>query len=949
MERRRLPRTCARCSSAPTGRATRGPWSTSSATTVDAHGDAAAIDDGAVVPDLPRAGRRGRTRCAAGSRAAGVGAGDRVGVRIAVRHRRALRRDPGRPGRRRGLRPGRRRRPGRAGPAGLRRGRRRAPSLGDGPAIDAARRRPRRRRAAAARPRRRRLDHLHLRLHRHAQGRRGHATARAAAFVDAEAGCSCRTSRSGPGDRVLAGLSVAFDASCEEMWLAWRARRLPGARRRASLVRSGMDLGPGWSASDITVVSTVPTLAALWPAEALDERPAADLRRRGLPARAGRSGWPSTGREVWNTYGPTEATVVACAAPLTGDGPVRIGLPLDGWDLAVVDAAGEPVAEGESRRADHRRRRPGPLPRPGEGRREVRAAADARLGARLPQRRPGPRRRRGAGLPRPRRRPGQARRPADRAGRGRRGAAGAARASPARPRRCARTAAGNQLLVGYVVARRRRRARPRPPCARLRADAARRAGAAAGAGRRRCRRATSGKVDRDALPWPLPSGAADGGRRRAAAPAPTAWLAEQWTGGARASPVAGPRRRLLRPRRRQPRRRPAGRRGCATRYPGGHRRRHLRAPDAAATLAAALDELGAPRRRAEPRRSRPTPRRDPGRSRPLLAVPLLTAGRAALAGLARGAGATLAAPLGGCAWAADACPWWWSLLGWLLLVSPPGRMAIAAVGARLLLRGVGPGSYPRGGAVHLRLWLAERLADAAGATNLAGAPWITVLRAGARRARSAGTSTCTRCRRSPACSSSAGAAAVEPEVDLVRHWLDGDVLHVGADPGRRRRHASARAARCCPGARVGQRRRGRAGLGGRRRGARRAAAGPGRPPRGRRAARAAWPRPARRRARRAGWRPTALTAVAARRCCPLVAALAGAARGRLGVRGAATAADAAARRAAAGCRSAAAVAGSAVLRAARRWSACGCSASGCARATTRCAAGSAGRSGPPSG
>ena len=53
------------------------------------------------------------------------------------------------------------------------------------------------------------------------------------------------------------------------------------------------------------------------------------------------------GREVWNTYGPTEATVVACAAPLGGPGPVRIGLPLDGWDLAVVDADGCPVAEGE--------------------------------------------------------------------------------------------------------------------------------------------------------------------------------------------------------------------------------------------------------------------------------------------------------------------------------------------------------------------------------------------------------------------------------------------------------------------------------------------------------------------------------------------------------------------------------------------------------------------------
>ena len=73
----------------------------------------------------------------------------------------------------------------------------------------------------------------------------------------------------GPGDRVLAGLSVAFDASCEEMWLAWRhgACLVPAPR---SLVRSGMDLGPWLVSRDITVVSTVPTLAALWPAEALE-------------------------------------------------------------------------------------------------------------------------------------------------------------------------------------------------------------------------------------------------------------------------------------------------------------------------------------------------------------------------------------------------------------------------------------------------------------------------------------------------------------------------------------------------------------------------------------------------------------------------------------------------------------------------------------------------------
>src|SRR4029079_9260564 len=53
------------------------------------------------------------------------------------------------------------------------------------------------------------------------------------------------------------------------------------------------------------------------------------------------------GREVWNTYGPTEATVVACAARLDGTGPVSIGLPLRGWDLAVVDKEGQPVSTGE--------------------------------------------------------------------------------------------------------------------------------------------------------------------------------------------------------------------------------------------------------------------------------------------------------------------------------------------------------------------------------------------------------------------------------------------------------------------------------------------------------------------------------------------------------------------------------------------------------------------------
>ena len=44
----------------------------------------------------------------------------------------------------------------------------------------------------------------------------------AAALVDVEADLFLSQKPIHPGDRVMAGLSVAFDASCEEMWLAWR-------------------------------------------------------------------------------------------------------------------------------------------------------------------------------------------------------------------------------------------------------------------------------------------------------------------------------------------------------------------------------------------------------------------------------------------------------------------------------------------------------------------------------------------------------------------------------------------------------------------------------------------------------------------------------------------------------------------------------------------------------
>ena len=168
----------------------------------------------------------------------------------------------------------------------------------------------------------------------------------AAALVDAEARMYLTENPLGPGDRVMAGLSVAFDASCEEMWLAWRYGATLVTVPR-DVVRSGEDLGEWIVSQGITAVSTVPTLASLWPADALEAVrllifggeacPAPLIQRLSRP-----------GRELWNTYGPTEATVISTGALMIPDVPVRIGRPVPGWACAVVDSENQPVKWGET-------------------------------------------------------------------------------------------------------------------------------------------------------------------------------------------------------------------------------------------------------------------------------------------------------------------------------------------------------------------------------------------------------------------------------------------------------------------------------------------------------------------------------------------------------------------------------------------------------------------------
>ena len=91
---------------------------------------------------------------------------------------------------------------------------------------------------------------------------------------------------------------------------------------------------------------------------------------------------------------------------------------------------------------------------------------------------------------------------------------------------------------------------------------------------------------------------------------------------------------------------------------------------------------------------------------------------------------------------------------------------------------VRPGSYPRGGSVHVRLWAATRLAELSGATGISSASWTT------RYARALGAKIGqdVDLHSTPPVTGLlklGRGAAVAPEVDLGGHWVDGDVLHIG--------------------------------------------------------------------------------------------------------------------------------------------------------------------------
>jgi hypothetical protein len=68
-------------------------------------------------------------------------------------------------------------------------------------------------------------------------------------------------------------------------------------------------------------------------------------------------------------------------------------------------------------------------------------------------------------------------------------------------------------------------------------------------------------------------------------------------------------------------------------------------------------------------------------------------------------------------------PNWALLTYWMLFITMPGRVLTTALVGRILMAGVKPGNYDRGGWVHLRLWAAERFVGLSGINPIIGTQW----------------------------------------------------------------------------------------------------------------------------------------------------------------------------------------------------------------------------------
>ena len=700
----------------------------------------------------------------------------------------------------------------------------------DAVAGDAVRRRRRRTRArtrspiaAAARARRRRVDHLHLGLDRHAEGRRG----------DAPLGGGLRRRR---GAAVPAGRAARARATA-----CWPASRSPSTRRarrcgspggtaRASCPRRARSCAAartsarGSSRHGITVVSTVPTLAALWPAEAIENVRLLIFGGEAVPARARRAARSPTGARCGT---PT-------ARPRRPSSPARRSLDGDGA------GAHRPAAR---RLGARRRRRRG---QPGRRRRGRASSSSAASASPATSTR---RRTREKYAPMPTLGWDRAYRSGDLVRFDREGLLFQGRADDQVK------VGGRRIELGEVESALQALPGVTGAAAAVRSDRGGQPGA-----RRLPRRRPTG-FDRAAararLAEELPgrARAAARGRRRAARPAPRA----------RSTGPRCPGRCPVSSRRRRPRRHPrpgspsSGRPCSASPVPDAGREllrpRRRVARGRAARLAASAHAIPeftvadiydhpAPRRDGRRRRRRGAGARRSGRRRSAQPepTPRVTQWVQTLAGVplfilsgARWLLYLLTATTILRAVRADSASCRPRRCGCSLIGLVDLRHAVRPHGdrrrrcARLLLAGLRAGRLPARRRGAPALWLADQVAHQVDPVGLAGAPWVTILRPRARREDRRGR----RPAHAPARHRHARRSATAPRssprsTSPATGSTATSCASAGCASAPARR--SAPAARSLPGTRIGQRRRDRAGIRRVRARARRAALGRARPP-----------------------------------------------------------------------------------------------------------------------
>jgi non-ribosomal peptide synthetase-like protein len=135
-------------------------------------------------------------------------------------------------------------------------------------------------------------------------------------------------------DIVFQGASVAFDLSMEEIWLPY----LVGASlfvATPEIMAEADRLPDLLEAYGVTVLDTVPTLLSLLPRDVATLR-VIILGGEACPPALG-ARWCKAGRTIFNSYGPTEATVVATISEVRPNEPVTIGQPIPNYTCYVAD------------------------------------------------------------------------------------------------------------------------------------------------------------------------------------------------------------------------------------------------------------------------------------------------------------------------------------------------------------------------------------------------------------------------------------------------------------------------------------------------------------------------------------------------------------------------------------------------------------------------------------